>query len=71
MENPWITFVEARDKIKKASGTRKIADLPSDNMCRDPQHEPPSMQVFEPGVYEHVCPSCGRSMHFVVQRPVL
>lgn len=48
-------------------GTRKIADLP--RVCVSPQHDPPSMMVYEPGVWEHVCPSCGNRQVFTVTRP--
>lgn len=48
--------------------TRKIADLPKSLFCNDQDHEPPTMRVFEPGVYEHECPSCGRKTQFVVSR---
>lgn len=46
--------------------TRKIADIPE--ACRHPEHNPPSHQVFEPGVYEHVCPACGARTVFRVNR---
>lgn len=39
--------------------------------CRDPEHDPPSMQVFENGVYEHECPSCGAKSLFSVNKPTL
>lgn len=38
-----------------------------DNGCVHPEHNPPSMQVFEPGVYEHECPLCGNKKFFRVQ----
>lgn len=44
----------------------KIADVkPS---CVHPEHNPPTHQVFEPGVYRHTCPACGRVQVFTVQR---
>lgn len=49
-------------------GTRKIADLP--RVCTSAQHDPPSMMVYEPGVWAHVCPSCGNRQVFTVTRPV-
>jgi Zn ribbon nucleic-acid-binding protein len=49
--------------------TRKIADLPS--VCRHPEHNPPSMMVYENGIYEHECPSCGHKQHFTVNKPTL
>lgn len=53
------------------SGTRKIAEPPRPCLdplkpCLDPQHDPASHCVFEPGLYEHICPSCGRRMTFSV-----
>lgn len=51
-------------------GTRKIADLPGGH-CRHPSHRPPTHQVFENGIYEHVCPGCGHSTIFRVERPTL
>lgn len=54
--------------------TKKIADLPKytsewhgiKERCRDREHNPPSMVVYEPGVYEHTCSSCGNKQTFVV-----
>lgn len=48
---------------------RKIRDLPDWRPCRSPEHNPPSMIVLPPGVYEHVCPSCGKRAEFVVPHP--
>lgn len=48
-------------------GTRKIADLPV-WPCSHPGHKPPQHQVFQPGVYEHVCPACGLRTTFTVRR---
>lgn len=52
------------DSTSRRGGTRKIADLPA--VCRHREHNPPSMQVFTPGVYEHTCPGCGASQTFRV-----
>ena len=49
--------------------TRKISDIPG--FCRDPDHSPPSHQVLEDGVYEHVCPSCNKTKRFTVSKPAL
>lgn len=46
--------------------TKKIADCPVINICRHPDHNPPSMRLFEPGVYEHVCSGCGKRSVFRV-----
>jgi len=35
-------------------------------VCRHPEHNPPSMRVFEPGLYEHECPACGHTQVFKV-----
>lgn len=58
--------------------TRKIGDLPEpdksrwvkteERPCFHPEHDPPSMVVRPPGIYEHECPGCGRKITFVVQR---
>lgn len=47
--------------------TRKIADLPKPEGCLNRDHNPPSMMVFTPGVYEHECPECGKKTRFVVR----
>lgn len=36
------------------------------NTCQDPEHNPPTMIVLEPGTYRHTCPGCGRNMIFTV-----
>lgn len=52
--------------------TEKIADLPTPPSCRHPEHNPPTLQLFEPGIYKHTCPGCGGSQHFVIpERPSL
>lgn len=35
--------------------------------CYHPEHNPPSMIVLTPGVYEHVCPGCGARVEFRVE----
>jgi hypothetical protein len=47
--------------------TRKILDWARNN-CKDPEHDIPNMMVFEPGVYEHECPSCGKKIIFTQTR---
>jgi hypothetical protein len=49
--------------------TKKIADLPNPKKCNDPEHEPPTMAYFSPGVYEHTCPKGGAVKRFTVQHP--
>ena len=35
-------------------------DLPKDQTCRHPGHEPPSGLYIPPGKgYRHICPGCG------------
>jgi ribosomal protein L37AE/L43A len=51
--------------------TRKISDLPKGDTCRHPDHDPPTMMVLSPGVYEHECPSCGRKIVFRVDAPTM
>lgn len=49
--------------------TKRIAELKESwAPCRDPEHDPPTMVVWEPGVYEHTCPSCGKRQVFTVWR---
>lgn len=48
--------------------TRKIADLPP-GPCTDSEHNPPTMMLWEPGIYEHTCPRCGAKVRFCVERP--
>lgn len=48
--------------------TRKIAE-PNDGekKCMDPEHNVPQFMVFEPGTYEHECPSCGNIIRFTIR----
>lgn len=45
---------------------RKIRDFREPLHCQHPEHNPPSMIVLEPGIYEHVCPGCGRKQMVIV-----
>jgi hypothetical protein len=36
--------------------------------CVSPDHNPPSHQVFAPGLYEHECSRCHRKQRFRVER---
>ena len=58
---------ENRNRLRPigTGGTRKIADPPP-RPCQHPEHNPPSMMVFEPGMYEHTCPQCGNTQRFTV-----
>ena len=48
--------------------TRRIDDGGSDmpSRCRHFDHEPAQHIVREPGLYEHMCPSCGQHTTFRV-----
>lgn len=49
--------------------TRKIKETEAwqpKKPCYDPDHEVANMRVFEPGTYEHECPSCGKKKIFTV-----
>ena len=48
--------------------TRKISEVTELHVCRDPDHNPPQHRVFEPGLYEHKCPRCGKKTIFAVKR---
>jgi hypothetical protein len=39
--------------------------------CSDPEHEPPLMQAFSAGVYEHTCPKCRHVTIFRIDATVL
>lgn len=36
-------------------------------VCKDPEHFPPSMIVLPPGLHIWVCPSCGHEMPITVR----
>lgn len=63
----WIDensqWVVEQDKL--TSGTKMIGDVP--RPCAHPSHNPPGHMVYEPGVYEHTCPGCGKKTVFAVQ----
>lgn len=48
-------------KIGNAPGTG-----PSGRPCLSPDHNPPNMMVFQPGIYEHTCSGCGAKQTFTV-----
>ena len=62
----WDAHLYDKPERKKA-GTHKIVDLP--RTCNHPGHNPPMHQVFQDGVYEHICPGCGAVQHFTVVNP--
>lgn len=47
--------------------TQKIGELPKfPFLCEDPDHNPPTMRVFEPGIWEHTCPTCNHKQKFII-----
>lgn len=53
-------------------GTRRIGDNTEVKICRNPEHNPPTMVVLPEGQYEHTCPSCGNVQNFTVgPKPML
>lgn len=50
----------------RKGGTRKIAELPKEKKCKDPEHNPATMILRKPGIYEHECPSCHEKQVFTV-----
>lgn len=36
--------------------------------CLHPEHNPPRMRVFTPGLYEYECPACHQKVTFRVRR---
>jgi hypothetical protein len=45
---------------------KKVSELWTLVACRSTEHNPPSMIVLSPGVYEHTCPNCGHVTRFTV-----
>ena len=37
-----------------------------DKSCKHPEHDPATMVVREAGLYEHICPACGKVQRFKV-----
>jgi hypothetical protein len=56
--------------IKKMT-IKKIETWPKPKICRNPEHNPPSHMVLEPGLYSHTCPGCGKVQVFTVQENYL
>jgi len=50
--------------------TRKLPDSVKIEFCRDPDHNPSSFMVYEPGHYEHTCPKCGKIQKFIISKKV-
>lgn len=50
---------------------KRVSDLPASAACRSPEHNPPSMIVLSPGLYEHTCPACGQATRFAVGGAVM
>jgi hypothetical protein len=46
--------------------TKKIADFPEMKICQSYDHNPPTMMVYPPGIYEHTCSACGYKTVFSV-----
>lgn len=47
--------------------TNKIRDLDRQEMCVHPDHLPPLHKILPPGVYEHICEGCGRTIEFIAK----
>lgn len=57
---------------EKTKLTKKVGEITEKKECRDSEHKPPTMVVYEPGIYEHTCPSCGEITNFTVaKKPTL
>jgi hypothetical protein len=40
-------------------GEADVRVVPERPACADPEHNPPTHMVLEPGTYQHDCPRCG------------
>lgn len=45
---------------------KRVGDLPQEHVCQHSEHNPPAHIVLRPGVYEHTCPGCKRTLQFSV-----
>lgn len=45
---------------------KKISSFSTEPRCLHPEHNPPTMILMEPGVYEYTCPGCEHSQEYVV-----
>lgn len=45
---------------------KRVGDLPEPKPCLDPEHCIPSFAHLFPGIYEHVCPGCGKKSRFAI-----
>jgi len=69
-ESSWVCVPEGAcvlpgEKIEKKSG---FEDIPVQEQCRHPEHNPPTHLYIPPGKrYRHVCPGCGQER--VIQPP--
>lgn len=69
--SPEIGFLLRRVEELEAENRRlgrahlERLSAPGD-VCRSPEHEPPSHIVLEPGMWRWTCPACGRALEFNV-----
>ena len=55
------------NKIKFNGGLKRISNNEWDEKpCLSPEHNPPTHIVLQPGTYEYTCPSCGKTVRFIV-----
>jgi hypothetical protein len=50
---------------------KKIEDVSEDEICRNPEHNPPMHISLKPGTYEWTCPACGKSTKVKVNSATL
>jgi hypothetical protein len=50
----------------KRGGLRRLTGPSEVDPCQSPEHNPPSMLVYQPGWYEWECPACGHKQKFHV-----
>jgi Zn finger protein HypA/HybF involved in hydrogenase expression len=58
----WTKFVpfvkKSYDKIKWGDKAKR---------CLSPSHNPPTMQVLEPGIHTWKCPACGKEQKIIIE----
>jgi hypothetical protein len=63
---------KTKNESRKEKKHDYFEDMPVQERCRHPEHEPPNMLVIPAGKrYRHVCPGCGRETIIHSSSPTL
>lgn len=50
------------------SGFKNFTPLKPSEICRHPEHNPPTYYIYQPGHYEYECPSCKKVTKFMIPK---